>query len=280
MSTQLKAGVIGWPINHSRSPIIHGYWLKKHGISATYETIDIVPDAISAFFQDFSTSGYIGANVTIPYKETVLAFLDRMDESARAIGAVNTIWLDGANLCGTNTDWLGFLGNLDATHPGWDARGKGALVLGAGGAARAILYGLIQRKFERIYVANRGLERALELQAHFGDIITPLALSKADDFVATASLIVNTTSLGMDKNPPLPLDLAKIQPGCLVTDIVYSPLETPLLKQAKARGAPTVDGLGMLLHQAAPGFERWFGVRPQVSDELRTMILRDMGLAK
>lgn len=280
MLSSKKAGVIGWPIGHSRSPLIHGYWLKTYNITGSYEAIALAPETAEFFFKDFVKSDYIGANITIPHKETVISHLDVMEDAAKAIGAVNTIWVDGGKLHGTNTDWLGFLGNLDVGCAGWDKTAKTALVLGAGGAARGIIYALIQRGFEQIHVANRTITRAQEMQAHFGSAVLPHALSYADKLVSECDLIVNTTSLGMEKNSPLTLSLETIRPHCLVTDIVYTPLETPLLKRAKDKGVKTVDGLGMLLHQAAPGFERWFGVYPTVDDELRQLILKDMGQAQ
>lgn len=275
-----KAGVIGWPVAHSRSPLIHGHWLREHRISGSYEKIPVSPEACAEFFERFASSGYAGANITIPHKESVMPHLDEIGEAARRIGAVNTIWLDGKRLCGENTDWLGFLGNLDAESPGWDELGKTALVLGAGGAARAIVYALIERGFERIHVANRNFSRAEDMKAHFGAKVVAHRLSDAERLVGEAALIVNTTSLGMEKKPPLSLSLEKIDSSCLVTDIVYTPLETPLLKEATARGNRTVDGLGMLLHQAVPGFERWFGIRPEVNAELRRLVERDMGLSQ
>lgn len=278
MDESKKAGVIGWPINHSRSPLIHGYWLKKYVLSGSYEAISLSPDELGSFFRNFAENGYSGVNVTIPHKELVIPHLDTIDEAAKAIGAVNTIWLEDDKLQGTNTDWLGFLGNLDAGCPNWDNGAKTALVLGAGGAARGIIYALMQRGFSQIHVANRTLERAHDMYRHFGKAVSPHALDDADQWVAECDLIVNTTSLGMDKNPPLTLSLETISPDCLVTDIVYAPLETPLLAQAKNKGIKCVDGLGMLLHQAAPGFEKWFGAFPDVDDELRQIILKDMGL--
>lgn len=275
-----KTGVIGWPISHSRSPLIHGYWLKTYNIPGSYEAIALAPEKAELFFKDFAKGDYIGANITIPHKVAVIPHLDVMEEAAKAIGAVNTIWVEDGKLHGTNTDWLGFLGNLDAGCAGWDKTAKTALVLGAGGAARGIIYALIQRGFQQIHVANRTIARAQEMQTHFGSAVLPHALEDADKLVGECDLIVNTTSLGMEKNPPLTLSLETIRPHCLVTDIVYTPLETPLLRRAKDKGVKTVDGLGMLLHQAAPGFERWFGVYPTVDDELRQLILKDMGQAQ
>lgn len=277
MDKEKKTGVIGWPINHSRSPLIHGYWLKVYELAGSYELISVSPAEAGLFFKSFKQSGYIGANITIPHKEAVIPYLDTVDEAATVIGAVNTIWVEDDQLHGTNTDWLGFLGNLDTGSPGWDKKIKTALVLGAGGASRGIIYALIQRGFTKIHVANRSVERAQDIAIHFGSAVIPHALDDADQWVAESGFIVNTTSLGMENNPPLSLSLENAAPHCLITDIVYSPLETSLLRQAKLRGLKTVDGLGMLLHQAAPGFERWFGVLPIIDDELRQIILKDMG---
>lgn len=279
MGKPKKAGVIGWPVNHSRSPLIHGHWLKKYALEGSYDAIAVAPEEARSFFNNFAKSGYRGANITIPHKEAIIPHIDYLDDAAKAIGAVNTIWLKDGKIHGTNTDWLGFLGNLDAAHPRWDEEVHSALVLGAGGAARGIIYALLQRGFTYIHVANRTLERAQEMQNHFGNRIIPHALDEADEWVAESNLIVNTTSLGMGDNPPLRLSLNSINPNCLVTDIVYSPLETPLLAQAKQKDVKRVDGLGMLLHQAAPGFERWFGVSPKVDHELRQLIVNDMGLS-
>lgn len=280
MDKSKKAGVIGWPVNHSRSPLIHGYWLKTYALKGAYEAISVSPEEADAFFKNFSKSGYCGANITIPHKETVMAHVDHLDDAAKAIGAVNTIWMEGDKLHGSNTDWLGFLGSLDAAHPGWDRKAESALVLGAGGAARGIIYALISRGFKQIHVANRTVERAHDMKRHFGASVIPHALGDSNNLVGASDLIVNTTSLGMDNNPPLPLSLETASQECLVTDIVYSPLKTPLLLRAEEHGVKSVDGLGMLLHQAAPGFERWFGVAPKVSDELRALVLHDMGLGQ
>ena len=280
MSNQLRrAGVIGWPIAHSRSPLIHRHWLQHYGLQGCYEAVGLQPEAAGHFFRHFKESGYIGANITIPYKETVMPYLDRIDEAARLIGAVNTIWLEDTALCGTNTDWLGFLGNLDAGAHGWDeakSAEKTALVLGAGGAARGIIHALMQRGFDRLYVANRTMARAQEMQNNFGPVVHPVPFDQAENHVGAVQLIVNTTSLGMGANPPLNLSLEACSHHCLITDIVYTPLETPLLTQAAARGLRFVDGLGMLLHQAAPGFARWFGLQPVVDEALRALGLADM----
>lgn len=273
-----KAGVIGWPVHHSRSPLIHQYWLKQQAIEGQYETIPVSPEESDAYFRNFKNAGLVGVNITIPHKETVIPHLDHIDDAAKAIGAVNTVWIENGKLHGGNSDWKGFTDNLDEWAPGWDKNPHRALVLGAGGAARGVIYSLIARGFESVTVANRTLSRAEELAENFGSPVIPIELSQAYHIAQDAALIVNTTSLGMKNNPPLPLNLEGISKDCLVSDIVYSPLETPFLKLAKSRGNKTVDGLGMLLHQAKMGSKLWFGGNPQVTPELREIILKDMGL--
>ena len=274
----IKAGVIGWPIHHSRSPIIHNYWLKAQLINGQYETIAVSPEEADAFFKGFKASGLAGFNITLPHKEAVIPHLDHIDEAATAIGAVNTVWLEDGKMCGSNSDWIGFSDNLDHLAVGWDQQSEHALILGAGGAARGVIFALIKRGFKNITVANRTLSRAEELANHFGATVKAIELHQADQVIESSTLIVNTTSLGMDKNPPLPLTLEGIQPDCLVTDIVYTPLETPLIKLAKSKGNQTVDGLGMLLHQAKMGSKLWFGGETVVTDELRAIVMEDMGL--
>ncbi|MET0529342.1 MAG: shikimate dehydrogenase [Microvirga sp.] len=278
-----KAFIIGHPIKHSRSPLIHGYWLKQHGIDGSYERIDVAPVNLGEFLSSFWALGFVGGNVTIPHKEKIFDFLDNKTERAQRVGAVNTLWYDrdGIELWGDNTDILGFMANLDASlGTGWEQDVDTALVLGAGGAARGIIAGLQDRALTRILVTNRTRERAEELvrasSGHSAVQIETLAWDDLDRGVAQSQLIVNTTSLGMAGQPPLPTDLRQAPDNAIVSDIVYVPLRTPLLAAAEARGLRTVDGLGMLLHQAAPGFERWFGVKPQVTAELRAIIVADL----
>lgn len=270
-----KAFVCGHPIKHSRSPKIHGYWLARYGIDGSYEAIDVSPADFAAFAVGMADNGFVGGNVTIPHKEAAFAAVSRRDEAAEMIGAVNTLWLDDGRLYGGNTDAEGFAANLDHRAAGWDEAGT-ALVIGAGGAARAVLQALKSRGFSDIRLVNRTVERARELADRFGGGISAHALGAADELAGDVGLVVNTTSLGMDKDHTLPLDAARIASAALVTDIVYVPLETPLLAAARQRGLRTVDGLGMLLHQATPGFERWFGRRPAVTDELRAQIVADI----
>lgn len=271
------AGVIGHPVRHSRSPLVHGHWLGEAGLSGAYLRLDLDADAAARALGDLAGHGLVGANITIPHKELAVRFVAEMDEDARAIGALNTVWLEGGLLHGMNTDWLGFLANLDERRPGWDARRDVAVMLGAGGSARAILHGLLKRGFGRVVVANRTLERAEALVVGLGARAVAVDLSAADRFGVEADLVVNTSALSMSGAEPPPLDLNRLRDDAVVTDIVYTPLETPLLAAAKARGLATVDGLGMLLHQAVPGFERWFGVRPKVTQALRDLVLRDLG---
>lgn len=274
-----KAFVVGWPIAQSRSPLIHGHWLKVHGLAGSYERLPVSPEDFPIFLRDLPVSGFVGGNVTVPHKEAAFAALAEADPVAAALGAANTLWLDGGRLHGANTDAHGFLANLDERAPGWDRDPGPAVVLGAGGAARAIVWALASRGF-RLTLVNRTVTRAEELARHFATMarepIRAVGFEALASALATARLLVNTTSLGMagKESGSIPLDGLPIE--ALVTDIVYVPLVTPLLAAAAARGNPTVDGLGMLLHQAVPGFERWFGVRPTVTAELRALVIADM----
>lgn len=275
----LKAFVTGWPIGHSRSPLIHDHWLREHGVDGSYERVPVEPDDFPAFIDGLVEAGYRGGNVTLPHKQTAFDLLPDIDDEASAIGAVNTIWLKDGQLHGANTDAYGFLANLDEQAPGWDnetARNKGALVVGAGGAARAIVHALKQRRFATIHIANRSLERAQDLANGFGRSCRAIPLTAPTQESYDCALLVNTSSVGMTVDR-LPLDIERLSADCVVTDIVYTPLTTPLLKDASDRGLHTVDGLGMLLHQAVPGFEHWFGVRPEVTSRLRNLILQDLG---
>lgn len=273
-----RAFVIGHPIAHSRSPKIHGHWLKSYGLAGSYEAIDVVPGDLAGFIAAWRENGFRGGNVTIPHKEAVFELVDRIDTAAERIGAVNTLWFEDGRLWGGNTDAHGFAANLDEHAPGWAANGP-AVVLGAGGAARAIIYALKERGVRDIRILNRTLERAGDLRDRFGKGISAHRLEAAGELLVDAGLLVNTTALGMHGNEGLPADPAALPDKAIVTDIVYVPLETPLLAAARARGLACVDGLGMLLHQAVPGFERWFGKRPEVTAELRDLVLADLGVA-
>jgi shikimate dehydrogenase len=274
------ACVIGWPIKHSRSPMIHRHWLAELGIEGDYVRHAVEPDQAAAFFAALPDGPFVGCNVTVPHKEAAFAAVDEADAVATALGAVNTIWLENGRRLGSNTDAEGFIANLDQRAPGFDANPGAAIVLGAGGAARAVIWALQARGFAPIHVINRTRDRAEAMADRFGSDIRPAGWEDLPGLLPGASLLVNTTSLGMEGQPPLEIDLALALDDLLVTDIVYIPLETPLLAAARQRKLRTVDGLGMLLHQAVPGFERWFGVRPTVTPELRRLILADMGVVE
>lgn len=272
---QNRAFVMGHPIAHSRSPMLHGHWLDRLSIEGSYERLDIAPDDLAAFFADYREKGWIGGNVTVPHKSAVIPFLDRIDDDAKAMGAVNTISWDGDVLVGGNTDAMGFLGNIDELVPGWGERTKRAVVLGAGGAARAATYGLLTRGIE-VAICNRTVAKAETLVEHFGGDCSAHGLADLDRLLGDCDLLVNTTSLGMVNQPALRIDLAPLKPGAIVYDVIYVPLETELLKAARARGHQTVDGLGMLLHQGTVGFSRWFKQKPDVTTELRQLLIDDI----
>jgi shikimate dehydrogenase len=268
------ACLIGWPAAHSRSPLIHHYWLRTLDIEGGYNIEAVPPEGLAEFVLHLSTHGFVGANVTIPHKERALA-LTLPDERARAVGAANTLWYEGSELRSTNTDVEGFINNLEVSAKGWD-KIDDALVLGAGGSSRAVIFGLIERGIKRVHVANRTNDRALALADQFGERVHPIAWEKISETLPSAGLLVNTTSLGMHGQPPLDLDIEKLSTESVVADLVYVPLETPLLAAARARGHKTADGLGMLLHQAVRGFELWFGRRPDVTPELRALVEADL----
>jgi shikimate dehydrogenase len=269
------ACVIGWPVKHSRSPLIHGHWIREHGLDAEYRREEVTPEAFAGFLTGLAGHGYVGANVTLPHKEAALG-LSEPDDRARAVGAANTLWLDGERLLSTNTDVEGFTANLDASVPGWDGALGDAVVLGAGGSARAVIHGLIERGVGRIHVVNRNLDRAEALRERFGAAVQPARWTALPHLLPRTGLLVNTTSLGMTGQPPLEIDLGPLPVDAAVADLVYAPLQTPLLTAARARGHATADGLGMLLHQAVRGFFLWFGVRPEVTPELRDLVEADL----
>jgi shikimate dehydrogenase len=268
--------VLGHPVAHSRSPLIHGTWLAQHGLDGSYERVDVAPADLPGFVERLRAGEFTGGNVTVPHKEAMLLLIDEVSEAARAIGAVNTLWREGAHICGDNTDVSGFLAHLDASAPGWDERVRTVLVLGAGGAARGIAFGLKARGVGRIVLVNRSRARADELAAALGAPLEAADWAQRTDLIGQADLIINTTALGMSGQPPLDLDLTRLRPGTIVDDIVYVPLMTPLLLEAERRGGVPVDGLGMLLHQAVPGFARWFGVTPAVTPALRAKLEADI----
>jgi shikimate dehydrogenase len=271
------ACLIGWPAAHSRSPLIHHYWLRTLGIEGGYVIEAVPPDEFKDFLFRLSHRGFVGANVTIPHKERALA-LSKPDERARAVGAANTLWFADGELCSTNTDVEGFINNLDSGAPGWD-KTEDALVVGAGGSARAVVFGLLERGIKRVHLANRTNARACALADQFGARVLPVAWDAIPDLLPRAGLLVNTTSLGMHGQPALELDVGLLPSHAVVADNVYVPLQTPLLAAARARGLKTADGLGMLLHQAVRGFELWFGRRPEVTAELRSLVEADLAKA-
>jgi shikimate dehydrogenase len=266
--------IIAWPAGHSRSPLIHNYWIKQHNLNAEYRREAVPPEKFVDFVTHLRDHGYIGANVTVPHKEPALR-VSEPDERARAVGAANCLWYDGDTLRSTNTDVEGFLANLDQATPGWDRGLESAVVLGAGGGARAVVFALIAREVGRIYVVNRTPERAQVLKKKFGARVRIAGWDETTGLLGGAGLLVNTTTLGMVGQPPLELNL-RCPASLVVSDLVYAPLETGLLKLARARGLRTADGLGMLLHQAVRGFERWFGVKPEVTAELRALVEADL----
>jgi shikimate dehydrogenase len=267
-----RAFVIGHPIAHSRSPLIHGHWLKQYGIEGSYEAIDVEPAALGAFFERLKAGEFVGGNVTIPHKQAVFSLVDALDPLAEEIGAVNTTVVNAGEVTGSNTDYMGFLGNLDQNAPGWDKDLGEAIVLGAGGACRAILVALKSRNIPKIRLLNRTVGKAEQLAIDMAGPILAGSLGEFARLAPAAGLVVNTTSVGMKGTEFPDLDLGALPATALVTDIVYTPLETPLLAAAKQRGLRTVDGLGMLLHQAIPGFEAWFGKKPEVTPELRALV--------
>ncbi|WEX09609.1 shikimate dehydrogenase [Chelativorans sp. AA-79] len=269
-----RAFVCGHPIGHSRSPIIHGHWLAEHHLGGSYERLDIAPEEFQAFVRELPLT-YVGGNVTIPHKEHAHRLTDRHDEAAEIIGAVNTLWLEDGRLWGGNTDAYGFAANLDAAVPDWEKK-SAATVLGAGGAALAIVHALQSRGVNEIRIVNRTLARAQALVDHFRGSTSAHGWEAVPELLSDTEILINTTSLGMHGEPEVMLDLSPLPASAIVTDIVYVPLQTPLLTRAAERGLRTVDGLGMLLHQAAPGFARWFGVWPQVSTRLREIVVADL----
>jgi shikimate dehydrogenase len=276
--TVKRACVIGWPVAHSRSPVIHRYWLKLYGLEGDYEREAVRPEEIEHFLRTLGGRGYAGANVTLPHKEAALAAADRADYAAAEIGAANTLWLDARGLLhASNTDAYGFMTHLSAEAPDWNKGKLPVLVLGAGGAARAILHGLIEAGAAKILLANRTGDRAKALAKSFGPRVSVIRWEDRNRAHAGCGLLINATSLGMTGKAPLDIDLSTLPENALVADIVYSPLETKLLAAAKGRGNRVVDGLGMLLYQAVPGFERWFGLRPEVTPELRAHVAAQLG---
>jgi shikimate dehydrogenase len=269
----IRAGVMGWPVEHSRSPVLHRFWLREHGVDGEYVLLPVPPDELPGALRSLPARGFAGCNLTLPHKTAALALLDEIDPEARRVGAVNTVIVgpDGS-LAGRNTDTLGFLAHLREMAPRWQPSDGPAVVLGAGGAARAVVAALQSAGVPELRLVNRHRERATALAAALGGAIAVADWAERAAALAGAALLVNATSLGQSGQPPLVLPLDDLPPGAVVDDLVYVPLETPLLRAARRRGNTAVDGLGMLLHQARPGFAAWFGVMPEVTPALRAAV--------
>ncbi len=270
---KLKAGVIGWPIEHSKSPLLHGYWLDQLQIDGAYTKIAAKPEDFETTVRSLISDGWRGANVTIPHKEAALALADEVTDTAKAIGASNTLIFEGGRILADNTDGFGFTENLiDRADDRWRPT-EPAAIFGAGGASRAIIHALLKAGAPEIRLTNRTRSRAENLADIFGEKVTVIDWSDQSAVLQDAGLVVNTTSLGMTGQPPLEIDFAKAPLSALATDIVYTPLETPFLKSAAKAGLATVDGLGMLIHQGRPGFKAWFGKAPKADETLRRLLL-------
>jgi len=268
------AGVIGHPIGHSKSPLMHNHWLRENGIRGHYIPMDVAPEHLERVLRTLPHAGFRGVNVTIPHKERAMEIADTVSDLAQRIGAANTItFSDDGTIHADNTDGYGFLENLRAGAVAWQAESGPAAVLGAGGAARAVIVALLDAGVPEVLLANRTQSRAEGLRGEFGAKVTVIDWSEIHMHLAELGLLVNTTSLGMTGSAPLTINLEGLTSQTVVTDLVYAPLETDLLRVARTRGCDTVDGLGMLLHQGVPGFERWFGTRPTVTDDLRRIML-------
>ena len=264
---------MGWPVAHSRSPLIHSYWLQKYGLTGSYVQLPVAPGTLATAISGLKALGFKGCNLTIPHKVDAMPFMDELDINARRMGAMNTIVVQAdGSLKGFNNDGYGYIQSLLDTQPNWRADAGPITVLGAGGAARAVVLSLADRGAKEIRLLNRSPGAAQALADEFGPPVTALPWASRHDALDGAALLVNTTSQGMHGNPALDLDLTALPTTALVSDVIYVPLDTPLLKAAKARGNPTVDGLGMLLNQARPAFKAWFGVLPDITPELRRMI--------
>lgn len=271
-----RACVIGWPVEHSRSPLLHGYWLKKYGIDGAYAKEAVSPEAVADFLQSLEANGLVGCNVTVPHKAAAFAAADEIEASAEAVSAANTLWLSDGKLVAANTDTYGYMTNLGQQAPGWNRRDAPISVLGAGGAAQAIVYGFLDAGVGEVRVFNRTRARAETLARQFGPRVKAFEWSEREIGSRDSAVLVNTTIIGMNGVGVLDIDLASFDPECVVSDIIYVPLETELLRRAKSQGLRTVDGLGMLLHQGVLGFEKWFGVRPEVTDALRNFVVADI----
>ena len=273
----LLAGVMGWPVMHSRSPLLHNYWFEKHGLPGTYVPLAIQPEGLPAALRALHPLGFAGVNLTIPHKQHAMTIVDEVDTVAMRIGAISCVVVrpDGS-LVGSNNDCYGFIHNLQQEQPGWQADAGPIMVLGAGGGARAVCYGLLQEGAKEIRLVNRTLARARGIAAEFGDVIEALPWESRHDTLEGAALVVNATSQGMSGQPALDLRLDKLPKSALAADIIYVPLETPFLAAARRRGNRTVNGLGMLLHQGRPAWKAWFGIDVEVTPALRALLERSL----
>jgi shikimate dehydrogenase len=267
-----RSCIIGWPVDHSRSPLIHGYWLSHYGLEGEYTREPVPTEDLETFLISLRARGYVGCNITIPHKERAAEIVTPADPLTRKLGAVNTVYYEGDELIGTNTDVFGFAASLRASVPEISLPGVEALIFGAGGASRAVIASLLREGTRRVYVCNRSPARAKNLARTFGPQVEPLDWHRAAETMAGVDLLVNATSLGMSGKPELDVSLETLPRHAVVCDIVYVPLETSLLKRARLRGHRIVDGLGMLLHQAQPGFAKWFGIQPEITPELRSLV--------
>ncbi|NDE90753.1 MAG: shikimate dehydrogenase [Alphaproteobacteria bacterium] len=284
------AGVMGWPVAHSRSPLLHNYWLRRYGINGAYVPLAVDPVGLPSALRALSALGFAGCNITVPHKESALALVDSVDALAKKVGAINTVIVKDGKLIGSNTDVYGFTTNLETAGKAWNKK-KPALVVGAGGAARAVIIALAQSGCSDIRITNRTNDRAIALAKEMNEaikekssslisrpssLITPVAWQDRDDAMRDCATLINTTTQGMQGQPPLDINLRALDDHALVTDLVYTPLLTPLLIEARRRNHPIVDGLGMLLHQAVPGFHAWYGVKPEVDETARQLLLADI----
>ena len=273
---KIQACIIGWPVAHSRSPLIHGHWLNKYGIDGSYVKRPVRPEEIAAFFRGMREEGLAGCNVTIPHKEAAFSAAAEKSDAARAMGVANTLWFEDGRLCADNTDGAGFMRHLGASVPHFDAGGCAVAVLGAGGGARGVVHAVLAAGASEVRIFNRTRDRADTVARHFGSRVMAYDWRDRVERAREVGLLINATSLGMHGSEPLDMPVVQLAERCVVADLVYVPLETPLLAAARARGLAAIDGLGMLLHQATPGFEKWFGVRPEVTDELRAVVVADI----
>lgn len=271
-----RACILGHGITYSRSPLIHNHWIKKYGLDAEYSICDLPEEKLSEFLTSIREGTLAGCNVTIPYKQTVVQYLDAIDDAASTTGSVNTIYCIDGILRGTSTDGAGYIGHLVEAHPAFRLKNAKVLILGAGGAARSIADVLAKSGCSAVYIANRTLKKAQEIAEFQPSVMEPLEWNDLSSKAGMVDLVINTTSLGMVDRQTLVFPLERTKPDCIVSDIVYAPLETQLLAQARALGRPVLDGLGMLLHQAVPGFQLWFGIVPEVTEELRALIEQDL----